>query len=100
VRDRRELEDEGRRQEDETEGDLVEVAKLSAARGKDEHHQGGDHADQRKDVHSRLAPEVGPVALLRRLQLLHERLRMFAWHLSVAADDIDECIAHAFAHRL
>jgi RimJ/RimL family protein N-acetyltransferase len=43
VRDGRELEDQGRRQEDETQGDLVEVAELPAARGEDEHHECGEH---------------------------------------------------------
>src|SRR5579884_1667689 len=67
VRDRRELEDQRRREEDETDRDLVEMPELPAARREDEHHERSEHRDERENVHARLAPEVRPIALLRHL---------------------------------
>jgi hypothetical protein len=48
MRDRRELEDQSRGQENEPERDLVEMAKLPAARGEDEHQERSSHEDERE----------------------------------------------------
>jgi hypothetical protein len=59
VRDRRELEDQRSRQEDEAERDLVEVPEFPAARREHEHHERREHRDECEHVHARQPQRSG-----------------------------------------
>jgi hypothetical protein len=51
VRDRRELADQGRCHEHESEGDLVEASEFTAAGGEQEHDERGEGQDEGEKIH-------------------------------------------------